>query len=94
MTDRLYKLDVSKVDWREVEGEIVALHHGRSAYLGINQTGTALWPQLLEGATFEDMYRTLVERYEIDEQHARRDVTAFVETLEEHGLLAGEGPQG
>lgn len=94
MTGRRYELDVSKVDWREVEGEIVALHHGRSAYLGINQTGAALWPQLLEGATFEDMCRTLVDRYGIDEQHARRDVTAFVEMLGEHGLLAGEGPQG
>jgi hypothetical protein len=81
------KLKADAVEWREVEGEIVALDLDSSEYLAVNQTGTVIWPLLVDGATREELAAQLAGRYEIDQDTAERDVDQFVSTLSERGLI-------
>jgi hypothetical protein len=75
------------VEWRMVEGEIVALDLRRSLYLAINPSGAALWPALLDGATRAELVERLCAEWEIDRAAAEPDVDGFLSQLAEHDLL-------
>jgi hypothetical protein len=81
------------LDWREVEGELVALDLRESRYLAVNRTGRLLWVALAEGATRDDLVERLVETFGIEQSRAEHDVDAFTAELDSRGLLARE-PSG
>lgn len=81
------KLRGDAVDWRLVDGQVVALDRGRSVYLAINQAGAALWPPIVEGATHQELVRVLLENFDVDAARASADVDAFVADLNERDLL-------
>ena len=89
MTDRV-QLRRAALEWRLIDGEIVALDTRRSLFLAVNRTGATLWPALTHGATREELSRTLAEAFNLSPEHAARDVHSFLVTLEEEGLLASE----
>ena len=82
-----WKLRDADLDWREVEGELVALDLRESRYLAINRTGQVLWTALAEGATEDELTDRLVEAFDIERARAAADVTAFTTDLESRGLL-------
>lgn len=86
MTERL-RIKKGAVEWREVEGEVVALDVGRSEYIAINPSGTVLWRELETGATKEELVLELVRTFDVEEDVATRDVEAFLRTLDDRGLL-------
>jgi hypothetical protein len=81
------QLRAEGLEWREIEGEIVALDRQSSRYLAVNRTGTALWPALKEGATREELIGRLVSAYDVDVQTAGRDLDVFLAALQERELL-------
>ena len=83
-----HRLRSDAIEWREVEGEVVALDVRTSQYLAVNATGAALWPLLAAGATRDELVTTLVERFETDAETAGGDVDAFLGALAEQDLLA------
>ncbi len=78
------------LDWREVEGELVALDLRTSRYLAVNRTGRVIWSALAEGATRDELIAGLVEAFEIDRSRAATDVDAFTSELEARGLILRE----
>lgn len=84
---RIVRLREEAVDWREVDGEIVALDRATSVYLSINPSGAALWPALVDGATVDELVEMLLARFDVDPPRARADVDAFVGDLAERQLL-------
>jgi hypothetical protein len=80
-------LNKHDVDWREVDGEVIALRRSTAAYLGINGSGALLWRALDGGADEASLARILVERYGIPRDAARTDVSAFVDQLRAQGLV-------
>lgn len=81
------RLRADAVDWKHVDGEIVALDLTHSRYLAINATGTALWQALAEGATREQLADLLVAAHQISPSRARQDADAFVAWLHAERLL-------
>jgi len=75
------------LEWREVEGEVIALSLPSSSYLSINQTGAVLWKLLADETTEDDLVAALVSAFDVDDASARRDVMAFLQELESQGLL-------
>jgi hypothetical protein len=75
------------LEWREVEGEIVAMDLRRSTYLAVNRTGAVLWPLLARGTTAEELAEAVTEAFEVERDVAERDVDAFLLMLREHDLL-------
>jgi hypothetical protein len=78
------------LDWREVEGELVALDLRESRYLAVNRTGKVLWGALAEGASREELIGTVVETFDIERERATADVDVFITELESRGLLVRE----
>jgi len=79
----------SGVEWREVEGEIVALDVDRSLYLAVNASGALMWRLLQGGTTREALVRALTDEYQLDSAAASRDVDAFLAELEaQHCLVS------
>lgn len=82
-------LRAGALEWREVEDEIVALDLRTSTYLGVNKTGAAVWPALVEGTTHEQLVASLEDRFGLDRARAEEDLDGFLDTLREHDLLEG-----
>jgi hypothetical protein len=81
------KLRADELDWREVEGEIVALDLRTSEYVAVNKSGAKLWAALAAGATREQLVGMLVQSFEITPDEAAADTDAFLQSLRSQGIL-------
>jgi Coenzyme PQQ synthesis protein D (PqqD) len=87
MTETL-QLDNSKVTWRVVEDEAIAIDLESAQYLSINSSGVGLLERLANGTTYEELSEHLQAEFGIDRETAERDAKAFVASLRELGLVA------
>jgi hypothetical protein len=81
------QLRTGAVEWREVEGEVIAVDTRTATYLAVNRSGAVLWPALVHGAEREELVDALTREFEIDRPQAGSDVDAFIELLAEKELL-------
>ena len=77
---------------RDVAGSLVIVPVGEavSAFPGmitLNATAAYLWELLETEQTVDSLVAGLMERYEVEETLARKDVIAFVERLNPTGAL-------
>lgn len=78
---------------RQVGGQnvVVAVGTASQSFSGIirlNETGTFIWRQLATDKTEDELCTALLSEYELSEEKAQEDVSAFVQRLKEAGLLA------
>ena len=85
------RLRRSDVQWRAVEGEIVALDTRESQYLGVNESGADLWGMLAEGTSEDALAEHLVQTYKLDRDLAGAHVAAFLDQLRAQSLLEEPG---
>ena len=53
----------------------------------LNESGSVLWNTLTKGATSEELVEALLGEYAVDRETAETDVSAFLGTLREAGVL-------
>lgn len=80
---------------REIAGENILVPVGEAAaafqgIISLNGSGLLLWRRLQAGAAESELVDALLAEYDASPETARQDVTAFVEQLRQHGLLAEE----
>jgi hypothetical protein len=90
MAEVRFKLRDADLDWREVEGELVALDLRDARYLAVNRTGQVLWEALTEGATRDHLVDRLAGAFDVERSRAAADVDAFTSDLESRDLLVQE----
>ena len=71
---------------RNVAGSTVLVPVGEATkdfpgMITMNPTSTYLWEQLTEEKTEADLVQALLDRYEVAEAQAKKDVADFVKTL-------------
>lgn len=81
------RLDTTRVAWREVDGEIVAVDIETAEYLTMNGSGALLWHALADGTTEDELAAFLAETYSIPADQAGPDVQVFISSLRERGLV-------
>jgi hypothetical protein len=81
------RLRTSDLQWRAVEGEVIALDVKGSQYLGVNDSGAALWDLLAAGTTHVALVDHLTQTYGIDEELATTHVDAFIDQLRAQDLI-------
>ncbi len=64
-------------------GEMSKAFHGM---INLNETGAFLWKFFTEEHTVDEGVAALLGEYEVEEEIARRDVEAFVETITANGF--------
>lgn len=80
---------------RQIAGETVAIPAGAAAralsgLLALNGSGKLLFELLQTPQTEDSLVSTLLEQYDTDCETARSDVTEFLQTLRENGVLVEE----
>jgi hypothetical protein len=75
------------LEWREVEGEIVALDLRTSRYLAVNRSGARLWSILAVGASKQQLVAHLVDVYGIPPDRAEAETTEFLDALAAEQLI-------
>jgi hypothetical protein len=81
------RLRTEELDWLPIDQEVVVLDSRRDVYLATNQTGAHLWRALIEGTTRSELVDVLVTTFGVDEETATTDVGAYLDSLDEQGLL-------
>jgi hypothetical protein len=84
---QVIRLKPRALEWREIDGEVVALEADSAIYLAANPAATLLWRRLADGATRDELCEALAGAYGIDHDLAARDVDAFLEQARELRLL-------
>jgi hypothetical protein len=87
VTTETLRLRSDLLEWREVEGEIVALDLRTSRYLAVNRSGARLWSILATGATREQLVARLVEIYGVLPDRAEAETASFLEVLSAEDLI-------
>ncbi len=75
-----------RVAWQVLDGEAVLIDLDRGRSLGLNETGSLLWP-LLPSSTENELATALVAEFDVAPETALRDVNAFLQELRERGFL-------
>ena len=85
------RLRQTDLQWRAVEGEVVALDLRGSQYLGVNDSGAALWDLLATGATRDQLVGHLTATYSLDPVLAAQHADHFLDQLRAQDLLDESG---
>ena len=77
---------------REVAGNFIVVAVGSAVkqfngVITLNETGSFLWKKLQDGCEKQDLVNALLEEYEVSEEIALADVSAFIDKLDNAGLL-------
>ena len=88
--ERILRIREDGVAWRRVGDDVVVLDIERTAYLGVNRTGAAIWMAMSSGATEQELISIVMKRFRVDRDRATRDVEAFVGDLLARGLAEEE----
>lgn len=77
---------------RELAGKHVVVAVGEAArefngIIRLNNTGAFLWNKLQSGTDDEALVTALLDEYDIDSSTAKQDVSTFVKTIREAGLI-------
>ena len=75
---------------QEVDGEMVLLDMNSENYFGLDEVGTAIWQAMQEKENLKEVFKILLEQYEVEEDVLKKDLITFVEKLEESGLVKVE----
>ena len=73
-----------------VDDELVMADIDRGKYYGLNDIATAIWQNLENKITVEDLCRRLCESYEVTPDQCSAEVLAFLKELETKNLVLVE----
>jgi hypothetical protein len=77
----------------ELGGESVLLNLRTESYFGLDEVGTAFWAALSQGPTISAAAHRLLDEFEVDEDTIRRDLSSFLDSLVNHGLVEIVAPE-
>jgi len=83
----LLKLRADALQWRPIEGEVIAVDLRDSVYLAVNRTGAIIWPELASGTTREALAQRLADACQIEQVQALGEIDEFIATLVQLELL-------
>lgn len=77
---------------REIVGDYVIIPTGKTVLsfnglITVNEIGAFLWNLLQQDVTLEELVKSVLDEYEVDEETAREDIQEFLDTLESGGIL-------
>lgn len=77
---------------REIAGDYVIIPTGQTVLyfnglITVNEIGAFLWNLLQDEVTVEDLVKSVLNEYDVDEVTAREDIQEFLDTLVNGGIL-------
>jgi hypothetical protein len=56
-------------------------------YFGLDEVGTAIWQEMQEKETLQEVFDTLLAQYDVEPEVLETDLSNFVQKLLESGLV-------
>lgn len=75
-----------RVAWQVLDGEAILIDLDQGRSLGLNETGSFLWPRL-PSSSEDDLVSALLAEFDVTPEQARLDVRAFLLQLRERGFV-------
>lgn len=77
---------------REIAGETILIPVGKTVYdshglFAVNELGAFLWDLLPEARDEEALVKAVLAEYEVTEEVARRDITEFLDKLQNMNII-------
>jgi len=76
-----------KVVWRTLDKDCILLHLTSGIYYTLNEVGTFLWKSFDGKRRLQDIYEEILDRYEVDPEAAKNDLSELMEDLMKEGLV-------
>lgn len=78
--------------YRTIAGQHVLVSIGEGladfrGYIQLNDTAAFLWEELKTGRTREELLRAMMDKYDVDEAAARRDLDDLIDLFSSKGML-------
>lgn len=77
---------------KEVDGEAVILHLAKGSYFGLDEVGTDIWNAVSKSHKVSSAFEKLVDTYDVEPATLEQEVTEFVSTLVDQGILEVSQP--
>jgi hypothetical protein len=71
----------------EFNGEVVMLQLDKGRYFGLQGVGTAIWNNLEEARSIEEVCDAVAAQFDVDPQVCRNHALKFLTSLQEAGLV-------
>jgi Coenzyme PQQ synthesis protein D (PqqD) len=85
------RLRRERLEWRRVEGEVIAVDLEASTYLSANESAAPLWEELSRGTTREQLIERLTAEFGLERDRASADIDEFLSELAGRQLLDETG---
>jgi hypothetical protein len=81
------RLRADVLEWRDIEGEVVAVDLRTATYLAVNRSGATLWQALASGASRRQLVDDLIDTYRLPREQATTELETFLQMLFEQDIL-------
>ncbi|MGG6296556.1 PqqD family peptide modification chaperone [Leptolyngbya sp. AN02str] len=71
----------------DLGGEVIILSLKSGIYYGLNEVGTTIWNLIQQPTTFEQIFKTVVEDYEVEAEQCKKDLLEILADMRKAGLL-------
>jgi hypothetical protein len=82
-----------EVLWREIQGETLLLRLDTGRPCVLNRVGGSVWSLMDGEKSLQDIVPLVGQDYAVDRERLEADIAAFVEALQERGLLSWGGEE-
>jgi len=72
---------------QEVDNEMVILDTASEEYFGLDAMGAVIWQYLSMSGSLQEVYDTMREEYEVDDEQLEADICRFVQELVDANLV-------
>ncbi len=77
----------SKIPWRLIEGEALLIDGEEGELIRLNHVGSEIWEAIDGRRTIVELTTHIVERFDVSESRASKDVQRFIKLLLRHELV-------
>lgn len=72
----------------ELGKEVVMMDIENGNYIGLNETGKAIWDMIEEPVKVEDLIQNLLQQYDINKEQCSADTLEYLNKMQEQKILA------
>ncbi len=72
---------------QKIDGQMVLLDMESEKYFGLDDTATAIWEAIQENKNLNQVLKTMINSYDVEEKTLEKNIVDFVGSLNEKGLV-------
>lgn len=81
---------VKKLNVTDLSGEKVMVDFEQGKYFMIKGAGNEIWDMIKDGISGAEIIDDLLKKYDVNEEICEKETMAFLNQLEEFGIIKGE----